>query len=92
MDDRRRHKRRDSFTVQVKRSGQGALLLCTGNISKEGMYLEADDGIALPEVGEELIVTLVDDLMGKNPPAMKAKVVHQNKDGFGIQLLGPANT
>ncbi len=92
MDDRRRHKRRDSFTVQVKRSGQDAMLLYTGNISKEGMYLEAEDGIALPEVGEELIVTLVDELMGKNPPAMKAKVIHQNKDGFGVQFLGPVNT
>jgi hypothetical protein len=92
MDDRRRYKRRDSIAVQVKQSGQDAMLLFTGNISEGGMYLEARDDIALPEVGEELIITLADELAGDNPPAMRAKVVHRNKGGFGVQFLGPANT
>jgi hypothetical protein len=85
----RRNGRQDvSIAMQVILPGRPPLILRTGNASAEGIFLRCASR-SLPAVGTELIVTMDEFLESTEPMAMRARVVHRNDIGFGIEFIGP---
>ena len=85
----RLHTRREvSLDVLVAIPGQPLMTLQTGNMNKEGIYLLAGNK-QLPETGTEVVLTMEEFLLNPVPAAMRARVVHKNDAGMGVELLGP---
>jgi hypothetical protein len=91
IENHRRANREDaSISVKVIVPGKPPMILRTGNASTEGVFLRCARP-ALPPVGTELIITMEEFLNSQEPMALRARVVHVNALGMGIEFLGPLN-
>ncbi len=81
-------RRETSLDVLVAVPNKPMMTLQTGNMTEKGVYLLAGNR-RLPEIGTEVVLTLEEFLLSSEPAAMRARVVHKNNVGMGVELLGP---
>lgn len=87
--DARLHTRHEvSIDVLVAVPNKPLMTLQTGNMAGAGIYLLAGNR-QLPDIGTEVVLTLEEFLQHPEPAAMRARVIHKNSDGMGVELLGP---
>ncbi len=77
-----------SLDVLVAVPNKPLMTLRTGDMTEKGFYLLAGNR-RLPEIGTEVVLTLEEFLQSPEPAAMRARVVHKNNEGMGVELLGP---
>lgn len=81
-------RRQISLDVLVAVPNEPLMTLRTGDMTENGVYLLAGNR-QLPEIGTEVVLTLEEFMQRPEPAGMRARVIHKNSDGMGVELLGP---
>ena len=86
MTNQRKHSRLPlPMMVEVLVEDHVPVVMKTRDMSDGGVFLEYNENLVL-QIGVKLIIKVVDNMQGDEPPAISATVVRVTDDGFAVQF------
>lgn len=70
--------------IELAYEGADAIELTTRDVSDGGVFLETHTGSKLPEINTRVIIKVIANLQGEEPPSIPGTVVRVTDEGIGI--------